>query len=65
MFGVKLLNNIRANNFSSSKRTLVKAKVFIYDKPFDGPAKVTDFKLVEEELPALNNGGKFNILKIN
>lgn len=36
---------------------MVKAKVFIYSKPFDGPAKVDNFSLIEEELPALKDGG--------
>lgn len=37
---------------------MVKAKVFIYAKPFDGPAKESNFKLIEEELPALKDGGQ-------
>lgn len=37
---------------------MVKAKVFKYIKKFEGFPKVTDFKLVEEELVSLQNGGK-------
>lgn len=33
-----------------------KAKVFIYANAFKGAVKLTDFKLVEESLPALRDG---------
>jgi len=36
--------------------TMVKTKKFIYAKAFEGEPKETDFKLVEEELPALKDG---------
>lgn len=39
------------------KRTMVKAKKFIFAKRFDGMPKITDFRLEEETLPALNDGG--------
>lgn len=37
---------------------MVKAKKWIIAKAFQGEPKVTDFKLVEEELPALKDGGE-------
>ena len=36
---------------------MVKAKVFIFAKHFDGMPKVDDFDLVEEELPELKDQG--------
>lgn len=36
---------------------MVRAKKFIYAKRFEGEPKLTDFKLVEEELPELQEGG--------
>lgn len=39
--------------------TMVKTKKFIYAKAFEGEPKETDFKLVEEELPPLQDGGNF------
>lgn len=33
-----------------------KAKVFIYANAFKGEVKLTDFKLVEEQLPQLRDG---------
>lgn len=38
---------------------MVKAKKFIYAKRFDGFPKLTDFKLEEETLSELRDGGKF------
>lgn len=40
---------------------MVKAKKFIYAKRFDGFPKITDFRLEEEELPELKDGGQFRI----
>lgn len=37
---------------------MVKAKKFIIQKHFDGFPKREDLKLVEEELPALKDGGE-------
>lgn len=37
---------------------MVKAKKFIYKTPFVGEPKVTDFQLLEEELPELKQNGK-------
>lgn len=37
---------------------MVKAKKFIYKTPFVGEPKVTDFQLVEEELPGLQENGE-------
>lgn len=37
---------------------MVKAKVFIYAKPFEGDPQLSNFRLIEEELPPLKNGGK-------
>lgn len=36
---------------------MVKARKYVYVKPFDGLPKKTDFEIQEEELPALNDGG--------
>lgn len=38
---------------------MVKAKKFIYKTPFVGEPKVTDFQLIEEELPALEENGEY------
>jgi prostaglandin reductase 1 len=35
---------------------MVQAKKFIYASAFKGEPKLSDFKLVEEELPALKDG---------
>nr|CAI5870066.1 unnamed protein product [Callosobruchus analis] len=35
---------------------MVKSKVFLYNKKFEGLPKVSDFKLVEENVPALKDG---------
>ena len=37
---------------------MVKAKKFLYKTPFVGEPKVSDFELVEEELPELKENGK-------
>jgi prostaglandin reductase 1 len=34
----------------------MKAKVFIYAHKFEGEVKLSDFELVEEDLPALEDG---------
>lgn len=36
---------------------MVKAKVFKYANVFDGPPKITDFELIEEDLPELADEG--------
>lgn len=38
---------------------MVKAKKFIFATKFDGLPKVTDFRLEEETLPELKDGGLF------
>lgn len=38
---------------------MVTAKKYILNNHFHGFPKVEDLKLVEEELPTLNDGGKF------
>lgn len=48
-------------NFHLSSAIMVKAKKFVYVKRFEGEPKLTDFELVEEDLPALQNGGKFGL----
>lgn len=45
-----------SQNRYSSKR-MVTSKKFILAKQFDGPPKLSDLQLVEEELPALKDGG--------
>lgn len=37
----------------------VRAKVYLYERHFDGFPKEGDLKLVEEVLPPLQNGGKY------
>jgi prostaglandin reductase 1 len=37
---------------------MVKTKKFIFARHFDGEPKEDDFKLVEEELPPLKEGGE-------
>lgn len=41
---------------------MVRAKIFIYAKKFEGLPKVSDFELQEEELPNLKDGGKSMIV---
>ncbi len=58
-----ILNKLTGYNSSGLERsrhfaTMVKTKKFIYAKAFVGEPKETDFKLVEEELPALKDGGE-------
>lgn len=36
---------------------MVKAKVYIFDRQFEGYPKEGDLKLIEEELPLIKNGG--------
>lgn len=38
---------------------MVKAKKFIYAKPFEGFPKLDNFRLEEETLPELQNGGSY------
>lgn len=38
--------------------TMVTAKKYVLDKHFQGEPKRSDFKIVEEELPPLQNGGR-------
>lgn len=38
---------------------MVTAKKYIIAKYFEGEPQPTDLKLVEEELPAIKDGGKF------
>lgn len=45
-------------NFSTHLRAMVKAKKYVVAKHFVNEAKPTDLKLVEEELPPLQNGGR-------
>jgi hypothetical protein len=40
---------------------MVKAKKFVYAAAFVGEPKLSDLQLVEEELPALTDGGEFEI----
>lgn len=45
--------------------TMVQAKKFIYEKRFDGLPKLTDFRLAEENLPAVGDGGDLFIYLFN
>lgn len=56
-----VLNKLTGVEVSRNFATMVKTKKFIYAKVFDGEPKETDFKLVEEELPALKDGGNINL----
>lgn len=58
----KLTGNSSGTNISRHFATMVKTKKFIYAKAFVGEPKETDFKLVEEELPALKDGGNYNLI---
>lgn len=48
----------RQLSVNSPSPTMVKAKKFVYKTPFVGEPKVTDFELVEEELPAVGENGR-------
>lgn len=41
---------------------MVKAKKFLYATPFVGEPKVTDFQLVEVDLPELNQNGEYLLI---
>lgn len=45
------------NRYIDGQFKMVKAKVYKYVREFDGLPKETDFKIVEEELEALKDGG--------
>jgi hypothetical protein len=49
-------------NFYTAHRTYVtgklKGKKYVLTKYFDGEPKLSDFKIVEEDLPDLKDGGK-------
>ena len=49
------------SSFSSTKNkgTKMKCKKFIYAHKFEDLPKDSDFQLVEEELPALKDGGMY------
>lgn len=57
----KLTGNLSGTEHSRHFATMVKTKKFIYAKAFEGEPKETDFKLVEEELPALKDGGNVDL----
>lgn len=44
---------------------MVRAKVFVCAKAFDGLPEDTNFKIVEEVLPGLQDGGKLELLSSN
>lgn len=46
--------------FSTQSHEMVKARKYVLVKHFTDKPKPTDLKLVEEELPALKNGGREN-----
>lgn len=41
---------------------LYTAKKWIYARAFDGEPKLDDFRLEEEVMPAIKDGGKFQLL---
>ena len=55
---LKLTSNVRNTITTYRTITMVKAKKFVYAHPFEGEPKISDFQLVEEELPALQNNGE-------
>lgn len=54
----KLTGDSCGVDLSRNFATMVKTKKFIYAKAFVGEPKESDFQLVEQELPALKDGGK-------
>ena len=50
--------NVCIRNFSSQSHKIVKARKYVVVNHFVNEAKPTDLKLMEEELPPLQNGGK-------
>ena len=55
---LKIPRNVCMQNFSSQSHKIVKARKYVVVNHFVNEAKPTDLKLVEEELPLLQNGGK-------
>lgn len=47
--------------FKYQRNIMVQAKKFIFAKRFDGMPKLSDFRLEEETLPALEDGGLFSV----
>lgn len=56
---VLLKTPVSSRNFSVNTAVMVKAKKFIYKTPFVGEPKVSDFELVDEDLPELKENGSF------
>lgn len=57
----KIITPIRcvvSRRFYSSGASKVKAQKYVLTKYFQGEPKKSDFKIVEEELPELKEGGK-------
>lgn len=57
---VLLTNRINHTNFNSI-RTIVVAKKYVIAEYFKGEPKRSDLTFVEQELPALKDGGKYTI----
>lgn len=57
-FSLSIFANIEPSVYLFFLKTMVTAKKFIYAKRFEGLPKVTDFRLEEEILPDLKDGGK-------
>ena len=55
-FAVSVGRSLSVRQYSSS--TMVGAKKFMNVSRFSGEPKLTDFKLEEEQLPALKDGGE-------
>ena len=53
---------IRAGDFPGDE--MAKAKVWIKEKEFAGSPAKEDFKLVEEDLPELKDGGECNVMTV-
>lgn len=64
-FAVQLTKSRSFSVNSSASLAMVKAKKFIYKTPFQGEPKVTDFELVEEDLPDLQQNGESSTIFIS
>lgn len=59
MFEMNFILSIILNCFIAHASSKLQAKKFVYVEKFEGLPKITDFKLEEETLPELKDGGKW------
>lgn len=62
MMKLNILASVIAKRFYSSRSNKIIANKYVLTKYFQGEPKKSDFKIVEEELPELKDGGIFIIL---